>query len=435
MLLREVPAREAARCTKIQRMTASQSLPVALADIEAAGERVYALAHRTPLLHSHPLSEKLGASCYFKAEMLQRTGSFKVRGAANRLSLLNGDERSRGVVTASAGNHAQGVALSASTLRIPCTIVMPREASLAKVTAPRSYGVDVVLEGADFSEAADHARKLSAERGLVFVPAFNDPLVIAGQGTVGLEILADLPDVHTVIVPIGGGGLAGGVGLAVKSIRPRCRVIGVQSEAATGAYRSYRSGSIENVKAATTIADGIAVGAPGEYTLPLLREYLDDVVLVDDEAVASAMLFLVERCKLLVEGAGAVSVAALFAGAVSARDGTVAVLSGGNVDVHLLGEVIEHGLSNAGRFQTLVVTLPDRPGQLSRVLAAISEKRGNILTIDHRRTGPDLPLNFVEVSLVLETRDAAHGEEITRALEALGLAPDTTTKAVRRLRA
>lgn len=408
---------------------------VTIADVEAARERVYALAVRTPLLPSAVLSELLGAEVLLKPEVLQRTGSFKVRGAVNRISSLTDAERRAGVVTASAGNHAQGVALAASKLGVPGTIVMPREASLAKVEATRRYGAEVVLEGADFAEAADHARKLASERGLVFVPAFDDPLVIAGQGTAGLEILDDAPDVDTVVVPVGGGGLAAGIGLAIKSHRPDCRVIGVQVEAARGAYESYRKGEVTSVKAGATVADGIAVGAPGRHTLPLLRKYLDDIVLVPDEAVASAMLLLVERCKLLVEGAGAVSVAALVTGAVKPGKKTVAVLSGGNIDVHLVREVIEQGMSTAGRFFQLAVTVRDRPGELAAILAAIAGTRGNILTIEHRRAGPDLPLNHVELTMMIETRDHAHGEEIASRLVALGFVEGGAPPPVRRFRA
>jgi threonine dehydratase len=413
-------------------MTLRQPAAISIEDVRAAAKRVYALAVRTPLIRNQPLTDVLGARTYLKAEILQRTGSFKVRGATNRLAVLADAEKHAGVITASAGNHAQGVALAAATLGIPCTIVMPREASLAKVQATRSYGVEVVLEGGDYAEAAEHARLLAGESGRTFIPAFNDPLVIAGQGTIALEIIDDLPDVGQVVVPVGGGGLAAGVALAVKSLRPGCRVIGVQVESAPAAYHSYHSGAVEQHKVESTIADGIAVGAPGDWTLPVLRECLDGIVLVDDEAVASAMLFLAERCKLVVEGAGATGVAALLKGVVQPVENTVAILSGGNIDIHLLHEVIEHGLSLAGRFLSMTLTLPDRPGQLARVLNAIAEARGNVLTIDHRRTGPDLPLYVVEIALVLETRDAGHGEEIVAALCALGYRPAIGAPTARR---
>ncbi len=415
-------------------MMAQERMLPRIEDIRASAERVYRLARRTPMLESHALSERLRVAVLLKAEILQRTGSFKVRGAANHIALLAERGKPAGVVAASAGNHAQGVALAAATFGIPCTIVMPREASIAKVEATRRLGAEIVLQGASFAECAALAGTLAEERGLNFVPAYDDPEVIAGQGTVGLEILVEAPDVEQVLIPVGGGGLAAGVALAVKSARPSTRVVGVQVEAAPGAFESYRSGSIETHPSATTLADGIAVAAPGRYTLPLLRACLDDMVLVDEEAVASAMLFLLERNKLMVEGAGSVGVAALLSGAVTARDRTVAVLSGGNIDVNLVQQVIEHGLSQAGRFQSYMLLIPDRPGQLAAVLQTIAGKGGNVLTIEHRRTGPNLPFDAVEVELMVETRNREHADEINAALRESGFRPDGAPDSRSRLR-
>lgn len=389
-------------------------------DIVRAEGRVRPLAHHTPLIESHALSDRLGAQVYLKAEVLQRTGSFKIRGAANRLITLSAAQRAQGVVAASAGNHAQGVALAAARLGMPCTIVMPKEASIAKVQATRAYGAEVVLEGEDFAQCVERARGLAAERGLTFIPAFDDPDVIAGQGTLGLELLDDMPEVTTVVVPVGGGGLAAGVAMAVKERRPQVRVVGVQVEQARGAWESWRTGERASIRPGPTVADGIAVRAPGEYTLPLLRRYLDDFVLVDERSVAAAILFLLESGKLVVEGAGAVGVAALLSGRTAARDRTAVILSGGNIDVHLLQHVVEHGLAYAGRFETFRLTVRDRPGQLAAILKTVADRGGNLLTVEHKRTGAHLPLNAVEIELVVETRDQAHAAEIGEGLREAG---------------
>lgn len=407
---------------------------VDLAAVRAALPRLQGLVERTPLLRNATLSERLGVPVFLKAEVLQRTGSFKIRGAVNRMAALSEAERRRGVVAASAGNHAQGVALAASLLGVPCTIVMPAEASLPKVEATRRYGAEVLLEGEDFAACAELALRMAGERGLVLIHAFDDPLVIAGQGTLGLELVEELPEVETVVVPVGGGGLAAGVGLAVKSLQPRARVVGVQVEAAPGTGRAWRSGRIEPVHPSPTLADGIAVAAPGRHTLPLLQRHVDEMVLVNEESVASAILLLLEEEKLVVEGAGAVGVTALLSGEVRPRGTMAVVLSGGNIDVLLLQHVIEHGLSQAGRFQDYSLVLADRPGQLARVLTALAATGGNVLAVEHRRAGPKLPLNFVEIGLFVETRDHAHAEEITASLQRLGFRLDTTRAGTVRLR-
>ncbi|MDE3096065.1 MAG: threonine ammonia-lyase [Chloroflexota bacterium] len=394
---------------------------VTIDDIRAARERFGAAVRRTPLLPSTVLSALCDADVRLKAENLQHTGSFKVRGAMNRIAALSADERARGVIAASAGNHAQGVAVAARAHGVRATIVMPRTAPLAKVEATRDYGAEVLLHGDSFEAARDQAQRLARERGLVAIPAFDDPLVVAGQGTLGLEIVEDLPGVEVVLVPVGGGGLAGGIGVALRALRPHARVIGVQVEAARGVQRSLAEGRTVSLACGPTIAEGIAVGGPGEVTFPLLQRCLDGVVVVDEDAVAQAMVLLLERSKLVVEGAGAVGVAALMAGKVDvAGKRVVAVLSGGNVDINMLARVVEHGLMQAGRYYSLTVGVDDKPGQLAMLTALLSETGANVLSVAHHRFGIALPVGRVQVVLLLEVRNAAHAEEVRRALGAAG---------------
>jgi threonine dehydratase len=394
---------------------------VTLADVEAAAARLRGVVNPTPLLHSRYWSEVAGADVWLKAECLQRTGSFKIRGAANMIALLSAEERARGVIAASAGNHAQGVAIAAREAGIRATVVMPETASLAKVEATRGYGAEVVQKGTSFAEAAEEMRLLAESRGLTVIPAFDDPRVIAGQGTLGRELLEQIPDPDAVLVPVGGGGLAAGIAVAVKARRPAVRVVGVQAAAAPAGHESFRRGVPCSVAVETTVADGIAVARPGELTLPLLRRYLDDLVLVDEDAITRAMVALLERSKLVVEGAGAVGAAALLAGTVRLPNRkVVVVLSGGNIDMNLLGRIVEHGLAHSGRYLVLRVALDDRPGQLAAVLAVIARAGANVLDVEHRRTGSQLTFGQVQVEFLLETRNAAHADEVYVALEAAG---------------
>lgn len=392
---------------------------VDLDSIRQAQQRIGRYIRRTPLLPSTVLNRTTGAEVFLKAEALQRTGSFKVRGATNRLAVLSPQERQRGVIAASAGNHGQGVALAASIIGTACTIVMPEGAALPKVEATRGYGATVTLHGDNYDEAYQYALRLSRELDLLLIPAFDDPLVVAGQGTIGLEVAEDLPDVALVVVPVGGGGLAAGVAVAVKTLLPKARVIGVQAQAAPGTTISWQKGTIIRHKPAPTIADGIAVAGPGEITLPLLHHYLDDMVCVDEESIARAMVLLLERSKVVVEGAGAVGVAALLSQAIVTPQGkVVVVLSGANVDINLLDRIIEHGLTHAGRYLTLIVGLDDRPGQLAALLSIIADSGANVLNVQHRRWGIGLPVGRVEVELQLEVRSAQHTQEVRAALAA-----------------
>jgi threonine dehydratase len=366
----------------------------------------------TPLLSSASLSRLTGTTLMLKAENLQRTGSFKVRGALNRLAALSEAERAKGVVAASAGNHGQAVAWAAQQLGVPCTVVMPTGASVTKIAATRGYGASVTLSGESFDDAMAAARRRCAETGELLIHAFDDPLVIAGQGTLGLELIEQLPDMETLVVPIGGGGLAAGIALAVSEHRPSLRLIGVQAAACAPWLGMAPVGY--------TIADGIAVKQPGEMTRAILESRLAEVLVVSDEQVAEAILLLLERSKLLVEGAGAAAVAALLARGPSIKGVTCALLSGGNIDPSVLLSVVRAGLTRAGRYLNLRVKVPDRPGQLSRVLAEIGARGGNIVTVFHQREGrSDLGILETEIDLTILARDQHHADEIVAGLAQL----------------
>jgi threonine dehydratase len=396
---------------------ADVSSVVPLEEIQAARERTRSLVRVTPVVHSAALSQQAGCDIWFKAESLQRTGSFKVRGAGNRIALLSDAERERGVVAASAGNHAQGVAVAAASARVEATIVMPTTAPIAKVEATRGYGADVVLVGQDYASAADYAREVAGRpMGPILIHAFNDPMVVAGQGTLGLELLEQLPDLETVLIPVGGGGLAGGVASAIKQQRPQVRVFGIQAEAAPGVAESVASGRIISKQTKPTLADGVAVAAPGEVTLPLLRTQLEEIVTVGEEEISQAMVFLLERAKLVVEGAGALGVAAVMHGKVKPAGLTAIVLTGGNLDINVLARAVEHGLTHAGRYRQLHVGLDDRPGRLSSLLQLVADAGANVISVEHHRAGVVLEVGRVEVDLVLEVRSRSHGEEVVEEL-------------------
>ncbi len=390
--------------------------------IRAAAQRIRGVAHVTPLLEANHLSVATGAQVWLKAENLQRTGSFKVRGATNRVQLLTPEERARGVVAASAGNHAQGLALAASSLDVPATICMPIDASLTKVEATRGYGARIELTGVAFDEALQRARELCAEQGSVFVSPFDDEDVIAGQGTVGLEIVEQLPEPDLVVVPCGGGGLLSGVAVAVRALHPSARIVGVQAASCAPFADSVREGSIVAATSAATIADGIAVKRPGEVTFPLVRDLVDELVTVDDEQIAAAMTQLVERQKLVAEGAGAAGVAALLHGALGdvAGERVAVVVSGGNVDLLLLQGIMRHGLTTAGRYMRFTTRMVDRPGALREFLDILTAERVNIVDMFHHRDGTDLGIKDTAVDITVETRDRAHGDYIIERIRAGG---------------
>ena len=393
---------------------------LSLDDIRAAARALASVAHETPLDGSSTFSGMAGRSVYLKLENLQKTGSFKLRGAYNKIRLLSAAEKSRGVIAASAGNHAQGVAYAARHAGIRSIIVMPETAPLSKVSATRGYGAEVVLAGSSYDEAYARAKELEAEEGLTFVHAFNDPAVMAGQGTIGLEILRQLPEIEAVVVPVGGGGLISGVATAIKEMAPHIKVYGVQAEGADAMARSKAAGRLIQTAGASTIADGIAVKTPGDLTFEVIKKYVDEIVTIDDEAIASAILMLLERAKLVVEGAGAIGLAALLHGKIPAQGPVACLISGGNIDVNFIARIIERGLVKAGRRVILTTRVIDRPGSLQKLLASIAASRGNVLYVHHDRIQHDVPLGQAKVQVSLETRDTEHTREILDALQREG---------------
>jgi threonine dehydratase len=376
-----------------------------LADVSTARLRIAGLARATPVYGSETLSRRTGHKVWLKAENLQRTGSFKIRGAVNKLATLGDAERAAGVVAASAGNHGQAVAWAARELGVRASVFMPQDAPMAKVEATRNYGAETVLAGAGFDEALVEAMAHAGETGATFVHAFEDPAVIAGQGTIGLELCDDLPDAGTFVLPIGGGGLAAGIAIALRAQRPGVRIVGVQ------AGKTGRG----------TIADGIAVKHPGELTMSILEELLDDLVHVEDEEIAEAITLLLERAKLVVEGAGAASVAALMNGKIGGADGDVcAVLSGGNIDPTLLISVMRHGLTRAGRYLVLRTRVTDRPGELVRLLQLVAGERGNVVSVEHHREGMAIHVAETGVELTIVTRNEQHCARICDVLDREG---------------
>ncbi|TKX68597.1 threonine ammonia-lyase [Halorubrum sp. GN11GM_10-3_MGM] len=395
---------------------------LSLADIREARERVSGVARHTPLERSRSFSEMSGADLHLKLENFQRTGAFKIRGAMNRIQTLSEAEREAGVVTASAGNHAQGVALAASRAGVDATVVMPKFAPVSKVKATRGYGASVRLEGVDYDEAQAYAHRLEREEDRTYVHAFDDPVVMAGQGTLGLEIVDDCPELDTVVVPIGGGGLISGVAVAIKEQLPDVRVVGVQAEGAASATKSLEAGEVAEIDSVDTIADGIATRSIGEETLEVMTEYVDEVVTVDDREIALALTLLLERSKTLVEGAGAVALAAVLSDAFEYDDGEtiVAALCGGNIDLNRLGTVIRRGLVQMGRYLKITIDLKDRPGELERVSSIVARTGANVYAVHHDRTSRDVAVNAAELELELETDDAEHAADIVDALEAEG---------------
>jgi threonine dehydratase len=378
----------------------------------------------TPLVRATGLEDQLAASLYIKLESLQRTGSFKDRGALNRLLDLSTAEKKRGVVTASAGNHAQAVAYHGARLGIPVEVVMPEHTPLIKVANTRRFGAGVRFHGDTLSESMVEARRIEKEDHRVLVHAYDDERVIAGQGTIGLELLEQLPDVKTVVVPIGGGGLISGIAVAMKEQRPDIRIVGVEASAAASALASRHAGRIVAIESANTIADGIAVKRPGELTFPLIERYVDDIVAVDEVEIAAAVHALLERQKLLAEGAGAVALAGLTTGRLQVRPGesVVMILSGGNIDLNLAGRIVDRGLVADGRLARLAVTVPDRPGSLALLTRLVAEAGANVLEVAHGRAFADISVRDVEIVMLLETRGKDHAAAIMKVLEDHGVA-------------
>ena len=393
---------------------------VSLADIMAAREVLAGVSVVTPMEESRWLSALVGGPVSLKCENLQRTGSFKARGAYVRISRLTPKESARGVVAASAGNHAQGVALAASMLGIRSTVFMPEGAPIPKEKATRGYGADVVFHGRYLEDSLVAARAFAEETGAVLIHPFDHADIIAGQGTLGLEVLEQAPDVRTVLVPTGGGGLLAGVAIAIKALRPDVRVVGVQAEGAAADPGSLAAGAPVALESMSTMADGIAVGRPGDINFAAVRDHVDDIITVPEELLSRALLAIVERAKQVVEPAGAAGVAALLDNPDGFETPAVAVLSGGNIDPLLLGKVIRHGLAAAGRYLYLRVCIPDLPGGLASLLAEVGAAGANVLEVAHERLSPSLTLNEVEVRIQLETRGEAHAESLRARLRERG---------------
>jgi len=399
------------------------------AELRAAEERIRLAARaigsylrRTPTVYSYTFSESAGCQVHLKLENLQRTGSFKLRGALWKILSLSAAERARGLVAASAGNHAQGVALAAKLLGARATLVMPEATALNKIRRTQGYGAEVELFGASWDASQARAEELAKERGATLIHPFDDPLVIEGQGTVGLEILEDLPELDTVVVPIGGGGLAAGLALAIKAARADVRVVGVQAEGAAAMSESFARGERVVHARPTTIADGIRVGAPGRRTFELVRAHVDAIVTVSDDEITDAVVQTLEKSKVVAETAGVVGMAALASGKleVAPDERVCAVVSGGNIDLNQLARLIESGLARSGATHLVEVRLRDLPGELVKVLAALAETRCNILDVQHYRAGWHVPVGFVDVEVLIETRHPGQGVEVEELLRSRG---------------
>jgi threonine dehydratase len=402
---------------------------VNLKEIRTAGANLEGIIHKTSLDFSTTFTNMTGVQTYLKTENLQKTGSFKIRGAYNKISSLTSLEKKRGVIAASAGNHAQGVAFAAIRAGIKSTIVMPEGTPISKALATKNYGAEIILHGQVYDDAFQKAKEIQALTGAAFVHAFDDPAIIAGQGTVGLEILEQLPDVGVILVPIGGGGLASGIAIAVKESNPGIKVIGVEAAGAACYLHSKKAGKICPLPTASTIADGIAVKSPGGLTYSILQKYLDDVVTVDDEEIATTILLLLERAKLIVEGAGAVSLAALLyhqPALAASNQKVAAVLSGANIDVNFISLIIEKGLVKTGRHIRLVTIMADKPGNLQSFLSVIAQERGNIISINHERAQAHLPIDKAKVEAVVETQGAEHAQRIMQVLQDNGFSLEDT---------
>ena len=398
-------------------------MTVKLSDIENARSVLDGIINHTPIIFDEKLSAEVLAQVYLKAECLQRAGSFKIRGAYNTISQLSDDEKQRGVVTGSAGNHAQAVALAARLHGVRSTIVLPEFAPLTKVVATRSHGAEVILYGKTFDEAVAHSRELGAEHGYTYVHAFDDERVIAGQGTIGCEIAEELPAVNVVVVPIGGGGIISGIAIAVKSLLPGVRVIGVQAENVAPVNLSLKAGKpVESGGHQPTIADGIAVKRPGMLTLPIIREYVDEVVEVTEDEIARGIFHCVQNTHLVVEGAGAAGAAALIARKVKhdADETVCAVLAGGNIDGNLLNRVIEQVLVRQGRYVVFKLLVLDRPGSLAAMLASVAQSGANVIEVNHQRAIWLAPLGYTGIEMILEVRDERHARDVHAQLEKAG---------------
>ncbi len=400
----------------------STRVPATLADIMEAKHLLKGVILHTPMDYSSTFSKMTGNEVWIKYENQQKTGAFKIRGAYNKIAHLSPEERARGVIACSTGNHAQGVAYAASLFNTKATIVMPHGTPLPKIQATRGYGAEVVLAGECYDDAYAEAERLVKERNMSFVHPFEDRYIIAGQGTIGLEILEDLPDVDVFVCPIGGGGLITGIAMALKAARPKVRVIGVEAKGANSAYLSLKNGKITKLDSVSTIADGIAVKRPGDLTFSLLKQYIDDIVTVDEDEIARAIVMLLERCKTVSEGAGAVSIAAIIydrLGIKGQGKRVAALISGGNIDTNMIGKVIRRGLIKAGRYVQVPVLMADKPGRLDRLLEVVAKNEANVLSVNTDRIAEDIPMGMARIILDLETASREHSDEVIKSIRAI----------------
>ncbi|WP_078549935.1 threonine ammonia-lyase [Litchfieldia alkalitelluris] len=394
---------------------------ITLKDIEAAKAKMHGIVHYTHLDHSTTFSKLGNNEIYLKLENLQKTGSFKARGSYNKMMSLTPEELEKGVIAASAGNHAQGVAYSSSQLNVPCTIVMPKGAPLSKVEATKRYGANVELHGTTFDEALEYALGLQKELGATFVHPFDDLAIIAGQGTVGIEIFEQLPEVDAVVCPVGGGGLIAGVALALKALKPSVKVFGVESRACPSMKESLEANKPIVTKSLPSMADGIAVKKPGQLTFDIIKQYVDDIFIVEEMEIARTMLLLLERNKLLVEGSAATSLAAMLYHKIPIENANVVpIITGGNVDMNFISRIIEHGMVESGRFLSVITTITDKPGNLQRLLQLIAELDGNVLNINHQRIGAKVFPGQTQIQLSLETKNQTHIDQIIHKMQDAG---------------
>lgn len=390
-------------------------------DIEEARKSLGNVVNRTNLVLSQTFSNISGNEVYLKTENFQKTGSFKMRGAFNKIVNLSDEEKSKGVITASAGNHAQGVSCAASSLGIKCMVVMPENTPIAKVAATKGYGAEVILHGNVYDDAYKKAAEIRCSTDMTFIHAFNDPFVIAGQGTIGIEMLEDVKDLDMIVAPIGGGGLIAGISLAAKTIKPDIRVIGVEAAGFDSMRRSVNEGDILTIGTASTIADGIAVKRPGDITFPIVQQYVDDIVTVTESEIAAAILMLLERAKYIVEGAGAAALAAIIDKKILAKDKKIGVvISGGNIDINLISMIIHKGLIKSGRKIEIKTVLKDTPGQLRALLDLLSEAKVNIVSVNHNREKEGIELGYSEVNMVIETHGREHAQMLCEMLRKRG---------------
>ncbi|GIW22620.1 MAG: threonine dehydratase [Candidatus Sericytochromatia bacterium] len=397
------------------------NINVSYNDILLARENIKNVINKTPLQFSQTFSDICGFPVYLKPENLQKTGSYKIRGAYNKICSLSQEQKEKGVMTASAGNHAQGLSYAAKMAGIKATVFMPKNAPIAKIEATKGYGANVIITGNNFDETTEEALNWQKTNGSLFISPFDDDYIIAGQGTIGLEILEEINDIENIIIPIGGGGLISGISIAVKTINDKIKIIGVQAEGSPALYKSYKEGRLINVSFSQTIADGINIKKPTERTFNIIKKYVDDIVTVDDEEISEAMIYLIERCKLVVEPSGAVGIASIINKKINKLSGkTCVVISGGNVDIKMIDSIVKKGLLKAGRYLKFTTMISDIPGSLYTLLGIIYHLNASVININHNRLKSNIKIGYTEVEILLETINQEHNNQILEVLKEKG---------------